>query len=265
MPLVDSTASASASTSARHSGWASTRHVGHRLANALDVLGRDLLMDVAVAVPGDDVLSRLRLHVGRQVLVGDEQDVLRVGSASTIRTAFDEVQQTSRLRLHVGGGVDVGDDCEVRIDLAQLVAPLGQRLAGDRVGERAAGAEVGQEHRLLRVQDLRRLGHEVDAAEDDHVGVDGCRLARQLERVADEVRHLEDLGTLVVVREHHGTTLLLELADLARQSGKLGASRAVITLVAQGAKMLPQFVARRQRQQGSAARPSVSLRSLYAY
>ena len=47
---------------------------------------------------------------------------------------------------------------------------------------------------LLRAQDRRRLGHEVDAAEGDHLLGRGGRLLREAERVADEVGDVLDLG-----------------------------------------------------------------------
>ena len=63
-------------------------------------------------------------------------------------------------------------------------------------------------------EDRRRLGHEVDAAEDDHLCLGGGRLARQTERVADEVRDVLDLGHLVVVGEDHCLALRDQRADL---------------------------------------------------
>ena len=49
--------------------------------------------------------------------------------------------------------------------------PVAQLLGGDRVGQRAAGVEIGDQHALVRAQDRGGLGHEVHAAEDDRVGV----------------------------------------------------------------------------------------------
>ena len=46
--------------------------------------------------------------------------------------------------------------------------PVAQLLGGDRVGQRAAGVEVGDQHGLVRAQDRGGLGHEVHAAERDH-------------------------------------------------------------------------------------------------
>ncbi len=51
------------------------------------------------------------------------------------------------------------------LELLPRVLDLGDRR---HVGHRAAGGEVGQDHRLLVArQDVGRLGHEVHAAEDD--------------------------------------------------------------------------------------------------
>ena len=90
------------------------------------------------------------------------------------------------------------------------VAELVGRAA---VGERAAGLQIGDHDRALGVQDLRRLGHEVDAAEGDHVALDLLRGLRELERIADEVREILDLGFLVVVGEDHRVALALHARD----------------------------------------------------
>ena len=101
---------------------------------------------------------------------------------------------------------------------------VGMRLAerGELVGraavlEAAAGVHVGQDHGLVRRQDLRRLGHEPDAAKGDHVGVGLGRLARQIEAVADEIREVLDLRLLVIMGEDHRVALALQPLDLAEQ------------------------------------------------
>ena len=99
------------------------------------------------------------------------------------------------------------------------------------VGERAARLEVRHHDDPLRVQDLRGLGHEVDAAERDHVAVDLRGGLRERERVAHEVGEVLDLGLLVVVGEQHRVALFLEREDrgleivgdlVARRSGSEG-------------------------------------------
>src|SRR5262249_42922457 len=68
-------------------------------------------------------------------------------------------------------------------------------------------------HLTRGIEDLRRLGHEVDAAEDDDLGLGARRLLGEGEAVADEVGHVLDLALLVVVREDDRVELLLESAD----------------------------------------------------
>ena len=82
------------------------------------------------------------------------------------------------------------------------------------VGERAAGRQIGQHDGALGVQDLGHLGHEVHAAERDHVGVGLLRGAREAEAVADVIGEVLDLRLLVVVRQDDGVALLLQALDL---------------------------------------------------
>ena len=71
---------------------------------------------------------------------------------------------------------------------------------------------------LAGIQDLRRLGHEVDAGHDDDVGLGLHRHAGEGERVAAQVRDaVEDVGRHVVVREHDGVALDLERLDFRDQ------------------------------------------------
>ena len=87
---------------------------------------------------------------------------------------------------------------------------VGQRLPGllhrvdvGHVGHRAAGVEVGEDHLLVGPgEDVGRLGHEVDAAEHDELGlglVGGD--AGQPEGVAPGVGPGHHLVALVVVAE----------------------------------------------------------------
>ena len=55
--------------------------------------------------------------------------------------------------------------------LKEEVRALAQLIGGDRVGERAAGIQVRQQHGLLRREDGRGLRHEVHAAEGDDLGL----------------------------------------------------------------------------------------------
>ena len=131
---------------------------------------------------------------------------------ATTSTALDDVQQMSVSGLHRGGGVDVGDDDGAGV----LGLPRPQLVGGDRVGQRAAGPLVRDQHGLVGAEDLRGLGHEVHAAEHD--GVLG-RLGGdpgQRQRVTDVVGDVLDGGKLVVVRQDRGVAQVGQPADLGR-------------------------------------------------
>ena len=57
---------------------------------------------------------------------------------------------------------------------------------------------------------------------------DLARLAREFERIADKIRDLENLGTLVIVREDHGAPLAFELQDTRDGIGIALAGRQVV-------------------------------------
>jgi hypothetical protein len=193
--------------------------VGARMrgAHVRDVARPDAGMDVALAVPHVHRAARPLLDVGAEEHVGPEED-LRVGAVLAVDVLDDRHRvrrgdAVVRLRLHVRRRVDVHDYDGAR--MARLPGP--QLLGGDGVGERAARVRVGQQDGLVRAEDRRRLGHEVDAAEGDHLFRRGGGLLREPERVADEVGHLLDLGELVVVGEDDGAALPGERAHLVLQ------------------------------------------------
>ena len=70
------------------------------------------------------------------------------------------------------------------------------------------------EHRLVRAEHLRRLGHEVHAAEHDRARVGAGRDAGQRERVADVVGDVLDQRILVVVRQDDRVAFPRQPVDL---------------------------------------------------
>ena len=191
--------------------------VGRLRLHALDVTRPDAGVDVALAHPDPQLSARDLLEPEAEVHVRKEEDL------GVVRNRLDDTLGVPRraavvaLRLHLGRRVHVGDDHRSRV----LLLPGTELIRGDRRGERAAGVEVGDEHGLVGAQNGRRLGHEVDAAERDRVGIGRGRLAREPERVADEVRDILNLGNLVVVGEDHGAALGGERANLLVHGGDL--------------------------------------------
>src|SRR3546814_6334208 len=96
-----------------------------------------------------------------------------------------------------------------------LRAKCRELIGRARILEAAPGIHVGEDHRLVRAQDLGGLGHEADAAKRDHLGVGRRRLARQIEAVADEIGDVLKLGLLIIMRSEEHTS---ELQSLMRNS-----------------------------------------------
>jgi hypothetical protein len=86
--------------------------------------------------------------------------------------------------------------------------------AGAGVFQRATGVHVGQDHCLFRRKNLGHLGHELHAAERDHIGVGLRRLARQFQRIADEIGQILQFRLLVIMRQDDGILLAAQALDL---------------------------------------------------
>jgi hypothetical protein len=71
--------------------------------------------------------------------------------------------------------------------------------------------------RMTSASALRRLRHEVDAAEQDDVGVGLLGGLGELERIPDDVGDVLDVGLLVVVRQDDGVALAAERVDGAEE------------------------------------------------
>ena len=148
--------------------------------------------------------QRPRIHVR------EEQDLLVLGDRLDDGLRVSGRAAVVALRLHLGRRVHVRDDDGTGI----LGLPLAQLVCSDRGGQGAPRVEVRDEDGLLRREDRCRLGHEVNAAEDDRLGFGARRLAGEPERVADVVRDVLNLGYLVVVGEDHRIALGRERTDL---------------------------------------------------
>ena len=190
-------------------GMGDDLHAWIGLAIGAKLLAGEALMHLAMALPGDDLDGGLGGDPLRQILVRDHDDAFgaeQLDHAHGVRRGAGDVG----LGLHFGRGVDVGHHRHAGIGLAQR-AHVG---AGDGAGKRAAGSGVGDQHHLVRVEQLRGLGHEMHAALHDDIGIALGRLAGELERVADDVGNaMEDFRRHVVVGEHHGVARALQLVD----------------------------------------------------
>ena len=201
--------SASSITSGGHSGCAMICRLGSLSRYTRNSSAGEALVHLAAALPGDDLHLGLRGDVAREIFVGQEDHFVRAEALDHLHGVRRRAADVA-LRLHVGGGVDVGHDRHAGKTLAQQA----HVVAGDGGGERAAGAQIRDQHGLVGIEDLRGLGHEMHAALHDDVGVDLAGLARKLQRVADEIGDaIVDFRRLVIVREDDGVALFLQRVD----------------------------------------------------
>src|SRR5207248_5046871 len=192
--------------------------VGRLVLPALDVGRTDPGVDVTLAEPDRELAADHLLEPEAEVHVRQEEELLLRRDRLDHGLRVPGRAAVVALGLHLRRRVHVGHDHGARV----LCLPVAELLGVDRGGERAAGAEIGEEDRLLRTEDRRRLGHEVDTAKDDRLRVGRGRLARKAERVADVVRDVLHLGALVVVGEDHGVLRGCEGANFVVESGGRG-------------------------------------------
>jgi hypothetical protein len=147
------------------------------------------------------------------VEIGQEENLLLGRNRLDHRANVARGAAVVALGLDRRGGVDVGDDHG-----AGMLRLPGPQLTGvDRFGKRAAGREVGNQDGLLGRENLRCLGHEVNATEHDCPALGTSRFAREPERVAHEVGDVLNLGQLVVVGEDHRLSRARERPNLILQ------------------------------------------------
>src|SRR5687767_14502521 len=182
---------------------------GKVAAISAQVFGGESLVHHAVSVVENDLFAGLRSDPFAKVLVGKKDHAIRIERFYD----FDRIGRCAanvRLRLDVGVCVDIGDDGNARILRFQFT----NVFAGDRFGERAPGAQIGNQNRFIRIKDLRRLRHEEHAGLNDHLRLGFGGAAGKTKRVADEVGDsVVDVRSHVGVREYDRVALLLELFD----------------------------------------------------
>src|SRR5712671_4877884 len=186
------------------------------LAVAAQFVRGEALMHLAVALPGDDLHAGLRRDVFCEILVGQEDHLVAAQALDHLQCVRRRAADVA-LGLHLGRGVDVGHDRHAREAVAQHAHVLGR----DRLRQRAAGAAIRDQHHFVRIEDLGGLGHEMDAALHDHARLGLGRLARELQRVADEIGDaIVDFRRLVIMRQNDGAALLLEIVDRLHVGGE---------------------------------------------
>lgn len=183
-------------------------HLGRGVADSKfkDVVGEDSVVNAAGTVPQDHVTVERTIDVGAEVSVGGKDDPLvfwqRLHDAQGVARSDDNIGHG----LYLGGAVDVAKHRVTRIVLKEF----SESLSTTAIGEGAAGFEVGNEDFLGGIEDFGGFGHEVDAGEEDDVGISGGGLLRKGEAVAYEIGNLLNFRTGVIMRKNNGVFLFFK-------------------------------------------------------
>ena len=124
-------------------------------------------MHDAHARPQQHFAVELAAHIAAQMPVGAEDDFLvfryLADDRFCARAGDDDVAQ----RFNFRRTVDVSERDVIRMRFAEGFELLGRAA----VFKTATSVHVRQNHDLFRAQDLGRIGHELHAAKNDHVGI----------------------------------------------------------------------------------------------
>ena len=179
---------------------------------SLDAVTRIFHVDVAGSLPEIHGPACLLHDPSSEILIRNEEYVAIFGSGLDylygVSTSTDNIGEG----LHSGAAVDVGND---EVVLLGMLIEIGLQFVGwAGIGEGTSGLHIRNDDSLPRTEDLGRLTHEVDPAEDDHVGISLGSFLTQAEGVSHEIGDLLDLLDLVVMRQDYGIPLLLQAENL---------------------------------------------------
>ncbi len=178
-----------------------------------EFLQRELLVHMAGAIPQQHLPSGHRIYIISEIPVRSEYYFLVGGKRLHYFAGVRRCHHHIGERFHRRRCVDVAYHRVPRMSLDESLELIGRT----RVGQRASGIDVGHQHRLVGAENLRRLPHEVNAAEHYHpVGKRAGNL-RQGQGVADKIGHILDFPFLVIMGQDHGVAFLFQTEHLGAQ------------------------------------------------
>ena len=123
-----------------------------------------------------------------------------------VGTGADRTAMLAGEGFNRGGGIHVGDGNDlICVQNACEFAPAGFDLPDvGHIRHGAAGAEIGENDDLLvAAENIRALGHEVNAAKNDVLAFGFGGLLGELERIATKIGELHNFVALVMVAENY--------------------------------------------------------------
>ena len=196
-------------------GMCDDQRIGILRLDPIDRIPGELNMDITSALPQIHLPPGLFHYPCAQIRIRHEKDGTirrrQVDNFHRVPGGADDIAE----RLHPTRAIDVGDDVVV---LFSVLLQVGLKLIGGaRLLQRAASIFVGQHHGFRRVDDLRGLGHEMNAAEDDHLGIRGFRLVGEPEGIAYIIGDILDVPCLVIVSQDNCVPSAFQFEDFPFQ------------------------------------------------
>ena len=201
--------------------------VGVLLLELHNLLNREFLVHLAVAVPHHHVAACDAVDVVAQVAVGTEDELLILGEA------VDNLLGVAAGHYHIGEsldgstGISVADNSVSWVLLDERLKLIGRTT----VAQRAARVEVGHYNSFLRAQNFSCLAHEMHATEHYHRRFHILRQLCQCQAVANVVGKILNFVTLVEVRHNNSILLLFEFYYLFTEVYSFGNRSLDITFI----------------------------------
>ena len=210
---MEQTSSASRRTAAGAFGMGHERRAGEFAADAHDAGVGEFHMGVTTALPQGHFSPGLLHDPGPEVLVGHKEKVaLRRAGADDfdgVAAGADDVA----VGLDLRAAINICDGIEIGIGLLQ-----GPEFWGRAAFlQRATGVRVRQDDDFAGVEDFGGFGHEMDAAEDDHIGLGFGGLLGEAERIADEIGDVLNFGNLIIMGKDERVKLSFQAENFARE------------------------------------------------
>ncbi len=171
------------------------------------------IVDGADTVPKEHIPSGNLVDISAEVFVRSENNLLvfweRAHQFLGVARGADKVGEG----FYLCRAIDVADNHVVGMFGLEFLEILG--LAA--LGQRATGFHIGQQHLAAGIENLCRLGHEMDTAEDDDVGRSLLCFLCQSKAVAYVIGEFLYLMPLVIVTENDSIFFFFQSQDFLFQ------------------------------------------------
>ena len=209
------------------------QHLGLRIASLHleNLLGGKLFVHLTGSVPDHHIFPpRNPLNIATEITIRREDDFLCFGQRTDHLDRIAGCTTNIRQGLHPNRRIHIGYHRMVGI----LLQKFGKSIRRTGVGQRTPGFGFGQQHLLLRSEDLCGLGHKMDAREEQDRRIRFSSLCRKRQTIPGKVGDLLDFGQGIVMGQDDGVFLSFQCTDsfhpLFYRNGALGRDAVILVV-----------------------------------